>query len=161
MTVNGWSHPYHNEYLCTSGSFTGEVCGVRVDTSTAYSYCSNNPWGVYECYGGMYRAWQNAGLRAVQSGDSGGPVYNYNRSAMGIISGGNGKTARTWSSSRTSTPSTRSGGSSRSSQPCAREDARPTPLSQGAVGPRRDGRPACWLRTTRGPPVPGRGGEAA
>ena len=35
----------------------------------------------------MYRAYQRAGLRAVQSGDSGGPVYNYNRSAMGIISG--------------------------------------------------------------------------
>jgi hypothetical protein len=91
MQVNGWSHPYHNEYLCTSGSYTGEVCGVRVDTSTAHSYCSYNPWGIWECYGGMYRAWQNAGLRAVQSGDSGGPVYNYNRSAMGIISGGNVK----------------------------------------------------------------------
>ena len=90
MAVNGWHHPYHNEYLCTSGHMTGEVCGVRVDTSTAYSYCSTVPaWGNYECYGGMYRAWQNAGLRASQGGDSGGPVYNYNRSATGIISGGN------------------------------------------------------------------------
>ena len=39
MKVNGWAHPYHNEYLCTSGSYTGEVCGVQVDTSTAYGYC--------------------------------------------------------------------------------------------------------------------------
>lgn len=91
MQVNGWHHPYHNEYLCTSGSMTGEVCGVRVDTSTAYSYCTYNGWNVWECYGGMYRAWQNAGLRSNQGGDSGGPVYNYNRRATGIISGGNWK----------------------------------------------------------------------
>jgi trypsin len=89
MTVNGWTHPYHNEYMCTSGSFTGEVCGVQVDTSTAHSYCTTDAWGTPECYGGMYRAYQRAGLRAAQPGDSGGPVYNYNRSAMGIISGGN------------------------------------------------------------------------
>jgi hypothetical protein len=90
MAVNGWHHPYHNEYLCTSGHMTGEVCGVRVDTSTAYSYCGTVPaWGNYECYGGMYRAYQGSGLRATQPGDSGGPVYNYNRSATGIISGGN------------------------------------------------------------------------
>ena len=89
MKVNGWSHPYHNEYLCTSGSYTGEVCGVQVDTSSAYGYCYAG-----ECYSGMYRAYQRAGLRAVQSGDSGGPVYNYNRSATGIISGhsDNGRT---------------------------------------------------------------------
>ncbi len=42
----------------------------------------------------MYRANQRAGLRAVQHGDSGGPVYNYNRSAMGIISG-QGNSGRT------------------------------------------------------------------
>jgi hypothetical protein len=69
---------------------TGEVCGVQVDTSTAYSYCGTVPaWGNYECYGGMYRAYQRSGLRAAQPGDSGGPVYNYNRSATGIISGTN------------------------------------------------------------------------
>ena len=91
MQVNGWAHPYHNEYVCTSGSYTGEVCGVRVDTSSAYSYCGYASYNAYECWSGMYRAWQGAGLRAVQGGDSGGPVYNYNRSAMGIISGGNTK----------------------------------------------------------------------
>ena len=89
MAVNGWTHPYNGEYLCTSGSYTGEVCGVRVDTSSAYSYCGYASFGAYECYSGLYRAVQNAGLRAVQPGDSGGPVYNYNRSATGIISGGN------------------------------------------------------------------------
>lgn len=87
MRVNSWGHPYHNEYLCTSGSMTGQVCGVQVDTSTVFSYCTTNGWGIYECYGGMYRAWQRADLRAVQSGDSGGPVYNYNQRAVGIISG--------------------------------------------------------------------------
>lgn len=87
MKVNGWAHPYHNEYMCTSGSYTGEVCGVQVDTSSAYSYCGYASYNAYECWSGMYRAYQRAGLRAVQSGDSGGPVYNYNRSAMGIISG--------------------------------------------------------------------------
>lgn len=89
MKVNGWAHPYHNEYVCTSGSYTGEVCGVQVDTSSAYSYCGYASYNAYECYSGMYRAYQRAGLRAAQGGDSGGPVYNYNRSAMGIISGGN------------------------------------------------------------------------
>ena len=88
MKVNGWAHPYHNEYMCTSGSYTGEVCGVQVDTSSAYSYCGYASYNAYECYSGMYRAYQRADLRAVQAGDSGGPVYNYNRSAMGIISGG-------------------------------------------------------------------------
>lgn len=89
MAVNGWAHPYNGEYLCSSGSYTGEVCGVRVDTSSAYSYCGYASFNAYECYSGLYRASQNAGLRAVQPGDSGGPVYNYNRSAVGIISGGN------------------------------------------------------------------------
>ena len=52
-------------------------------TLSPSSYCSGGA-----CYGGLYRAYQRAGLRAAQPGDSGGPVYNYNRSAMGIISGG-------------------------------------------------------------------------
>lgn len=89
LTANGWNHVYPNQWMCTSGSFTGEVCGVQADTSSAYGYCGTDSHGTYECYGEMFRAYQRAGLRAVQPGDSGGPVYNYNRNAMGIISGGN------------------------------------------------------------------------
>ena len=85
--VNHWNYVYANEWVCTSGSFTEQKCGVQVDG--VGGYCGYASYNVYECYGEMFFAYQRDGQRAVQGGDSGGPVYNYNYTAKGIISGAN------------------------------------------------------------------------
>jgi hypothetical protein len=75
LNVEGWESPVTGETLCQSGSYTGEVCGLKVvDTD------------VYECYAQINESICNGpfsdvintagpGSYAGGHGDSGGPVY--------------------------------------------------------------------------------------
>jgi hypothetical protein len=94
--ISGFDRVYPNEWMCVSGATTGNVCSIQADTTQVYSYCSNDAYGNWECYGDMFRGWSRSGAVAVQPGDSGGPVYSVSGSngiAKGIISGqGNGGT---------------------------------------------------------------------
>lgn len=89
--ISGFDRVYPNEWMCTSGSVTGNVCSVQADTSQVVSYCGIDAYGNNECYGDMFRGWSRSGAVAGQPGDSGGPVYSVsgtNGIAKGIISGG-------------------------------------------------------------------------
>ena len=78
MGVSGWASPVVGEYLCQSGSYTGEVCGLRV-VDTGQSQCVS--WFLFICtsYMGPLADVVNSagsGSYAAGHGDSGGPVYS-------------------------------------------------------------------------------------
>ena len=77
LYVGSWSSPIVGQYLCQSGSYTGETCGLRV-VDTAQHICRS--WFLWWC-----TSWQGpladvinsagSGSYAAGHGDSGGPVY--------------------------------------------------------------------------------------
>jgi hypothetical protein len=77
LYISGWASPVVGEYLCQSGSFTGEVCGLRV-VDTGQYVCQS--WFLWWC-----TSWQGpiadvinylgSGSYSAGHGDSGGPVY--------------------------------------------------------------------------------------
>jgi hypothetical protein len=77
LYVGSWASPVVGQYLCQSGSYTGEVCGLRV-VDTGQSVCQS--WFLWWC-----TSWQGpladvvnsagSGSYAAGHGDSGGPVY--------------------------------------------------------------------------------------
>jgi hypothetical protein len=78
MGVSGWASPVVGEYLCQSGSYTGEVCGLRV-VDTNQQQCVS--WFLFICtsYMGPLSDVVNSagyGNYAAGHGDSGGPVYS-------------------------------------------------------------------------------------
>ncbi len=81
-SVAGWQHVTPGEWLCTSGSFTGAICGARATSEFTAQSCLSG-----ECIDDLVVV---NGVREIQSGDSGGPVFNLadnNRiNAKGIIS---------------------------------------------------------------------------
>jgi len=92
LYVPTWSSPFVGEYLCQSGSYTGETCGLYV-VDTNQSVCIS--WFLWWCTG-----WQGpladvvsiygSGSYAAGHGDSGGPVYAYSGSsgvAKGLVHG--------------------------------------------------------------------------
>jgi hypothetical protein len=91
--IAGWDWVWPGEWLCTSGSVTGALCGHVVDYFTA-NYCDFDPYGSFECYDDLILAHQVYQSTAVNSGDSGGPVFGLSGSdrviAKGTISGGGG-----------------------------------------------------------------------
>src|SRR4051794_5266359 len=92
MGVSGWASPVVGEYLCQSGSYTGEVCGLRV-VDTGQSQCTS--WFLFICtsYMGPLADVVNSagsGSYAAGHGDSGGPVYSRAGStvvAKGLVHG--------------------------------------------------------------------------
>jgi hypothetical protein len=77
--VAGWEHPVVGSYLCQSGSYTGETCGLRV-VDTNQSVCTS--WFLWWCtkyLGPMADVVNSAGSGsyAAGHGDSGAPVYWY------------------------------------------------------------------------------------
>jgi len=92
MGVSGWARPVVGEYLCQSGSYTGEVCGLRV-VDTAQQQCVS--WFLFICtsYMGPLADVVNSagsGSYAAGHGDSGGPVYSRAGStvvAKGLVHG--------------------------------------------------------------------------
>lgn len=92
LYVPSWGSPFVGQYLCQSGSYTGETCGLYV-VDTYQSVCIS--WFLWWCTG-----WQGplsdvvtiygSGSYAAGHGDSGGPVYAYNGSsgiATGLVHG--------------------------------------------------------------------------
>ena len=87
--VVGAGGVYKGEWLCTSGTVSGAVCGYIVDNYT-FSYCGYSAGSLWKCYSDLSTAPQQDGMVGVRSGDSGGPVFNLsgpNVIAKGIISG--------------------------------------------------------------------------
>ena len=92
LYIGSWASPIVGQYLCQSGSYTGEVCGLRV-VDTGQSVCQS--WFLWIC-----TSWQGpladvvnsagSGSYAAGHGDSGGPVYlrtGYSGIAMGLVHG--------------------------------------------------------------------------
>jgi hypothetical protein len=87
--VVGAGQVFMGEWLCTSGSVSGAVCGFVVNNFT-FSYCGYAATGVWNCFSDLSTAPQKDGVVGVRSGDSGGPVFNLsgpNVIAKGVISG--------------------------------------------------------------------------
>jgi hypothetical protein len=77
LYVPSWGSPVVGQYLCQSGSYTGEVCGLRV-VDTGQSVClSTFLWWCTSWQGPLADAINSAGSGsyAAGHGDSGGPVY--------------------------------------------------------------------------------------
>ena len=77
LLISGWQSPVVGQYLCQSGSFSGEVCGLRVVDTNQY-VCTS--WFLWWCtgYQGPIADVINSagpGAYAAGHGDSGGPVY--------------------------------------------------------------------------------------
>lgn len=90
FAVRGDSTPVTSEIYCSDGSFTGQNCTARVVAVNACMNVADDSGGTtYIC--GLAIATSTNSSRLVQSGDSGGPVYNSAASgiAKGIISAGN------------------------------------------------------------------------
>ena len=92
LYVGSWGSPVVGQYLCQSGSYTGEVCGLRV-VDTGQNVCQS--WVLWWC-----TSWQGpladvinsagSGSYAAGHGDSGGPVYLRTGSsgiALGLVHG--------------------------------------------------------------------------
>jgi hypothetical protein len=77
LYISSWASPVVGQYLCQSGSFTGEVCGLRV-VDTGQYVCQS--WFLWWC-----TSWQGPIADVINylgpsyysagHGDSGGPVY--------------------------------------------------------------------------------------
>jgi hypothetical protein len=77
LYVGSWASPIVGEYLCQSGSYTGERCGLRV-VDTAQSVClSYFLWWCTSWQGPLADVISIYGSAspAAGHGDSGGPVY--------------------------------------------------------------------------------------
>ena len=89
-TITSYAQPYQGELVCADGSFTGQSCGAVQSTNGCYNI-SDNGTIVKVCD----LAYVTASQRLVQSGDSGGPVYEYTSDSPpdvrmnGLISAGN------------------------------------------------------------------------
>jgi hypothetical protein len=75
------SRSYVGDWLCTSGSYSGAVCGIRV---TATGLTINIGYPVY----GIVRAEQVWHTNAAGNGDSGGPVFSLSADPNRIIAKG-------------------------------------------------------------------------
>jgi hypothetical protein len=91
--VTGWDWVFTGEELCSSGAVTTWLCGHVVVDAGNSSYCDTDPFGNWECYGGLVWSEQEDGAEAARHGDSGGPVMLPTSSgivAKGVISGSGG-----------------------------------------------------------------------
>src|SRR6476646_57028 len=77
LLINGWQSPVVGQYLCQSGSFTGEVCGLRVVDTNQYVcqswvlwFCTSYQGPIADVINYLGPSYYSAG-----HGDSGGPVY--------------------------------------------------------------------------------------
>jgi len=87
--VSGVARPSVGDFVCTSGAFSGELCGIRIvaigrDTQT----CDES--GNCFIFHSMAVGEQQDHLNAGGNGDSGGPVFHYadgRAVARGVLSG--------------------------------------------------------------------------
>ncbi|HZM84711.1 MAG TPA: hypothetical protein VFC19_54005, partial [Candidatus Limnocylindrales bacterium] len=73
--VARWDWVFAGEWLCTSGSVTGALCGHVVSNNFTHAFCGTDVYGFVECYNDLILASQRDGLTASRRGDSGGPVF--------------------------------------------------------------------------------------
>ena len=87
--ITAWSTPYTGQYMCQSGSWTGERCNLRV-VATHQWICRSYNNGCLAWWYPMTDAINTAGsgYAAAGHGDSGGPVYLQGTStATGLVHG--------------------------------------------------------------------------
>ena len=92
LYINSWASPVVGQYLCQSGSYTGERCGLYV-VDTGQYVCTS--WFLWWCTSSMgpladVISAYGSGSPAAGHGDSGGPVYRYvyvNGSWQGVAEG--------------------------------------------------------------------------
>lgn len=80
--VGSWQSPVVGSYICQSGSYTGEICGLRV-VDTNQSVCTSYILWFCTAYMGPMADVVNylgSGSYAAGHGDSGGPLYWYDSS---------------------------------------------------------------------------------
>jgi hypothetical protein len=77
LYIGSWASPIVGEYLCQSGSYTGERCGLRVVDTGQYVCLSYVLWFCTSWQGPLADAVSIYGSTspAAGHGDSGGPVY--------------------------------------------------------------------------------------
>ncbi|MEV4316769.1 trypsin-like serine protease [Actinocrispum sp. NPDC049592] len=87
--TGGWATPVVGQRLCQSGSFTGEVCGLRV-VDTGVINCDLWFIGCLDWRGPLADVINTAGSGAFAAGhgDSGGPVYLRNSTGTGVTAMG-------------------------------------------------------------------------
>jgi hypothetical protein len=87
--TGGWASPVVGQLLCQSGSFTGEVCGLKV-VDTDVDNC--DLWFIFclDWRGPLSDVINTAGpsFIAAGHGDSGGPVYRRNAANTGVTAEG-------------------------------------------------------------------------
>lgn len=80
--VNGAAHSYVGDWICDSGAYSGERCGIQV---VAVNETVNVGYLIYR----LVKAEKVDHTAAVGNGDSGGPVYAENGSSGAIAKGTN------------------------------------------------------------------------
>jgi hypothetical protein len=77
LLISGWQSPVVGQYLCQSGSYTGEVCGLRVVDTNQYVCLSSILWWCTSWQGPIADVinYLGPGSYSAGHGDSGGPVY--------------------------------------------------------------------------------------
>ena len=87
--IGSWGSPVVGQYMCQSGSYTGERCNLRV-VATYQFICRTYNNGCLAWWYPMTDAINNAGsaYAAAGYGDSGGPIYLQGTSTgMGLVHG--------------------------------------------------------------------------
>jgi hypothetical protein len=77
LNITSWASPVVGQYLCQSGSYTGEVCGLRVVDTNQYVCQSWFLWWCTSYQGPIADVVNYLGANSYSAGhgDSGGPVY--------------------------------------------------------------------------------------
>ena len=77
LYISSWASPVVGQYLCQSGSFTGEVCGLRVVDTGQYVCLTHVLWWCTSWQGPIADVINYLGpaYYSAGHGDSGGPVY--------------------------------------------------------------------------------------
>jgi hypothetical protein len=92
LYVGSWASPVVGEYLCQSGSYTGEVCALQVVDTGQYNCLSWFLWWCTSSQGPLADVINYYGSASYSAGhgDSGGPVYLRSGSsgtAVGLVHG--------------------------------------------------------------------------
>ena len=83
--VARWTAPFKNQMLCQSGAASGNVCGLRVESTNEIA-CMGEPGDAFKCWGPLVLVIRDDGGIAGRLGDSGSPLY-YLSGARAVIVG--------------------------------------------------------------------------